>query len=116
MPLLKIQTNVKIPDDQHHTLLTRASSTTASILGKPEAYVMATLESNPDMLFAGSAEPLAYLELKSIGLPEDGKKALSSSLCQLITDQLSIDTDRIYIEFTNAERHMWGWDGDTFER
>jgi len=116
MPLLKIQTNIKIPDDQRDTLLTQASSTTASILGKPEAYVMVTLELNPDMLFAGSAAPLAYLELKSIRLPEAETKTLSHSLCQLISDQLGIQTDRIYIEFTNAERHMWGWNGDTFER
>lgn len=116
MPLLKIQTNIETPDDLHNSLLKLTSSTTASILGKPEAYVMVTLEQNPNMLFAGSAAPLAYLELKSIGLPEAETKTLSHTLCQLISDQLGIQADRIYIEFANAERHMWGWDGDTFER
>lgn len=116
MPLLKIQTNVEIPNNQRHTLLTQTSSATASILGKPEAYVMVTLELNPDMLFAGSAAPLAYLELKSIGLPEAETKTLSHALYQLVSNQLGVQADRIYIEFSNAERHMWGWNGGTFER
>ena len=28
--------------------------------------------------------------------------------------QTNIDADRIYIEFADAERPMWGWNGGTF--
>ena len=71
---------------------------------------------NPDMLFAGSSEPLAYLELKSLGLdPEQNQTGkLSESLCKLITKHLEIEANRIYIEFSAPERKMWGWDGRTF--
>ena len=67
-------------------------------------------------LFAGDNQPLAYLELKSIGLPGDRTKALSADLCQLISTELAIAPDRIYIEFHDAPRNMWGWNGSTFER
>lgn len=66
------------------------------------------------MLFGGSDEPTAYLELKSIGLPQEATTALSGALCDLISEHLEISKDRIYIEFANAERKMWGWNGATF--
>lgn len=65
------------------------------------------------MLFAGSNEPTAYLELKSIGLPEPRTAELSKTLCHLMTE-LNISQNRVYIEFTDAPRAMWGWDGKTF--
>jgi phenylpyruvate tautomerase PptA (4-oxalocrotonate tautomerase family) len=86
------------------------------MLGKPESYVMLTLERNPDMLFAGSNDPLAYLELKSIGLPASRTREFSAQLCELVGSELDIPSDRIYIEFSDVERGLWGWNGKTFER
>jgi len=112
MPLLSIKTNISLSD--RNSLASLASKTTANALGKPENYVMVAVEDQLTMLFAGSDEPTAYLELKSISLPESETKTLSSVLCQLINEQLDIEKNRIYIEFSNAERHMWGWNGSTF--
>lgn len=114
MPVLKIQTNVEISEYTKLNLLHDASAKIAAILGKPERYVMVIIEPNPHMLFAGDDSPLAYLELKSIGLPSDRTSEISEDLSNLINQQLSITADRIYIEFSNAERHMWGWSGGTF--
>lgn len=75
---------------------------------------MVALNHNPQMLFAGDDSPLAYLELKSIGLPADRTADFSKALCELITQHLQIPSDRIYIEFSDAQRHMWGWDAGTF--
>jgi phenylpyruvate tautomerase PptA (4-oxalocrotonate tautomerase family) len=114
MPLLKITTNQAIEGSKRSTLLQTASKSVADMLGKPERYVMVVIENNPDMSFAGEMTPLAYLELKSIGLPADRTTELSNFLCALIADQLQIPTDRIYIEFSDAERHLWGWNSATF--
>ena len=114
MPLLKIQTNKAIDDSTAETLTRDASATVAELLGKPERYVMVSLEHNPHMLFGGSNEPLAYLELKSIGLPESRTADLSGSLTELLNKALDLPAGRIYIEFTDAPRHMWGWNGGTF--
>lgn len=75
---------------------------------------MVTIQPAQAMLFAGSDGPLAYLELKSIGLPETATKDLSNHLCTLMAQELDIEKNRIYIEFADAPRHMWGWDGGTF--
>ena len=114
MPLLHITTNQAIESNQASDLIKLVSSAVADMLGKPERYVMVRLEQNQHMLFAGSDAPLAYLELKSIGLPGDRTADYSSALCELIGQQLNIPADRIYIEFSNAERHLWGWSGKTF--
>ncbi|VAX04704.1 hypothetical protein MNBD_GAMMA20-868 [hydrothermal vent metagenome] len=114
MPLLKIHTNQPLDDTAQTALMQKASAKVAELLGKPEHYVMIALDTDQAMLFASSSAPLAYLELKSIGLPDDATTALSAALCQLVSEELTIAQDRIYIEFTNARRHLWGWDGHTF--
>jgi phenylpyruvate tautomerase len=114
MPYLTVQTNINIDADTAQDFVNKASSTVSEILGKPESYVMVSLQPPAPMSFAGSAAPTAYLELKSIGLPEKTTDKLSSALCALISDDLDIEKGRIYIEFANAERHMWGWNSATF--
>jgi phenylpyruvate tautomerase PptA (4-oxalocrotonate tautomerase family) len=114
VPLLKIQINVEYPEAKRGEMLKQISASVADMLGKPERYVMISLEINPHMLFAGEQTPLAYLELKSIGLPGDRTRAFSDTLCALISDHLGIASERIYIEFSDAARHMWGWNGGTF--
>lgn len=116
MPLLQIKTNTDIEPGHRGPLLQEASKLIAEALGKPERYVMLTLETQQPMLFAGTDEPAAYLELKSIGLPTDTTKALSGTLCDFINKRLNIPKDRIYIEFADAKRNMFGWNGGTFER
>jgi phenylpyruvate tautomerase PptA (4-oxalocrotonate tautomerase family) len=114
MPLLKIQTNQLLDTDRRKTLMSRASQEVAGMLGKPERYVMLSIEHNPGMLFGGSDDPLAYLELKSIGLPETKTAEFSLALASLLNDELGLPADRIYIEFSDAPRAMWGWNGGTF--
>ena len=114
MPFLKIQTNRPMPEADAKSLAAHASAVVAEQLGKPESYVMISVETNPAMQFAGSDEPLAYLELKSIGLPESITADVSKALCKLVSADTGISPDRIYIEFADAPRKMWGWDSGTF--
>ncbi len=93
--------------------MTTASQQVAGALGKPERYVMVSIQASVAMLFGGQGTPLAYLELKSIGLQESQSTELSAMLCQLMNDY-AIPSDRVYIEFTDAPRKMWGWNGGTF--
>ena len=114
MPFLKIQTNQPLSKDAASQLARKASALVATQLGKPESYVMTSVENNPTMTIAGTGEPLAYLELKSIGLPESSTAEASRVLCELVSSETAIDPARIYIEFADAPRKMWGWDKRTF--
>jgi len=114
MPFLRIQTNRPLAADAAGALADAASGQVADILGKPERYVMVSVEYNPAMRFAASDAPLAYLELKSIGLPESLTADASRALCRLVNSATGIDPERIYIEFSDAPRRMWGWNSGTF--
>ena len=114
MPYLKIQTNQTLDNSSQKALLKKASATVSEQLGKPENYVMVAIDPPRPMLFAGSNAPTAYLELKSIGLPSSDTTNISAALCELVAKELSIEQNRIYIEFSNAERNMWGWNRATF--
>jgi len=112
MPLLTLCTNTSI--DKPETLALNASKFVAELLSKPESYVMVKIESAQTLSFAGNCEPAAHLQLKSLGLPQEKTTQFSLALCEFIESQLNINSERIYIEFFNPERTMWGWDKRTF--
>lgn len=114
MPCLKIQTNVEHEPGDSQPMPLRASKLVSSLVGKPEKYVMVALETGIPMAFSGTEAPAAYLELKSIGLPESRTGEFSRALCSFVSDEFGIRQERIYIEFADAPRAMWGWDGGTF--
>ncbi len=114
MPYLKIQTNLDIPSEQKQAVLQRASALTADWLKKPESYVMTVFEGGLTMTFGGSPEPVVFMELKSIGLPESRTGGLARKLCDFIEEVLKVSRERTYIEFADASGEMWGWKGGTF--
>jgi phenylpyruvate tautomerase len=114
MPTLRILTNAQVPADARGLLLARASRTVAEMLGKPESYVMVILEDGRDLMFAGTAAPAAYLEVKSLGLPQARAAQYSRTLCDLLADTLGIPADRVYIEFAAPAPGLFGWNGGTF--
>ena len=114
MPYLSIQTNKALDSSEINDFIDKASKTVAQQLGKPESYVMVAMPESSAMMFAGNNAACAYLELKSLGLPEDDTRKISAALCELVQNSLGIDSKRIYIEFASPPRHMWGWDNSTF--
>lgn len=114
MPYVKLSTNIAISQEQTPQLLSALSQLMAKGTGKSERYVMVELKPEAAMLFAGSGAPLAYLECKSIGLSESQAKTLSSSICQLLNQQLQLPAERIYLEFSNCPAEYWGWNSSTF--
>jgi len=114
MPYLFIQTNQTFDEMHCQSVLQKSSKTVAKFLGKPESYVMVAVQAGVPMVFAGNNQPAAYLQLKSLGLPESSTADFSKILCELIQNELDINPNRIYIEFSNPERHLWGWDKSTF--
>lgn len=114
MPLLRIQTNVALAPGAGEALIRGASSAVAAALGKPERYVMVILDAAPAMLFAGTSEPAAFLELRSIGLPGKRTEELSAVLTELATTELGVAGERVYINFQDVPRHLWGWNAGTF--
>jgi phenylpyruvate tautomerase len=116
MPLATVYTSAEPPAEEKATaLLQNLSSTTARLLGKPEAYVMTCLVPRTFMTFAGSFDPSCLVEIKSIGgLGGDRAKQLTEAVCKLVHVALGVPTNRIYIVFADVPAPLWGFDGKTF--
>ncbi|MEM6502964.1 MAG: phenylpyruvate tautomerase MIF-related protein [Cyanobacteria bacterium P01_C01_bin.89] len=117
MPLIKIQTSLLSPSaPEVSALLKKLSAELSQQLGKSEAYVMTSFTSGVPMTFGGSAdEPTCFVEIKNIGtMTPTQTQMMSQTFCQHLESELGIAKQRTYIEFADAERHLWGWNGKTF--
>jgi phenylpyruvate tautomerase PptA (4-oxalocrotonate tautomerase family) len=114
MPLIRVDTNVRIDEAAQDALLKDLSRLAAEDLGKPERYVMVHLHAGQPMALAGSTEPLANVEVRSIGLEAADTAELSASLCRFLEQRLGLAPARIYLQFVPFSPAFWGWDGATF--
>ena len=114
MPYLKIQSNKEIAPNKREEIVLKASKLLSVELGKPEDYVMVSLEEATTMCMGGTNDTTVFMELKSIGLPDPMTGSLSKSLCGFAQSVFSVEKSRIYIEFKNIEGSMWGWNDRTF--
>ena len=111
MPLINVRTSLPEVGDSA-ALLKELSAALAQQTGKPESYVMTLLETAVPMTFAGSSEPCAYVEIKSIGALKPA--AMTSAFCELIKSRTGIPASRIYVAFDDVNASSWGWNGKTF--
>ncbi len=112
MPFFKIETNQKPNGPQG--ILKKASEFIADMLSKPEKYVMVSIETDKQMIFSGDNKPTAFIQLKSIGLPIDKCGDFSSKICKFINDEFDIQADRVFIDFKDLQRELFGWNNATF--
>ncbi len=110
MPLLNISTNTKIKNEQ--ILLAKSSDFISSLTGKPINFIMVKLTHSLSMNFAGTDEPCAFIEIKSIGSLVPSK--MSKPICEFFSNELGIPTERIYISFQDVDSKNWAWNSKTF--
>ncbi|KAJ8898902.1 hypothetical protein K2173_008393 [Erythroxylum novogranatense] len=107
MPCLNISTNVTLDGVDTSAILSEATSTVASIVGKPEAYVMIVLKGSVPMAFGGTEQPAAYGELVSIGgLNPDVNKKLSAAISSILEKKLSVPKSRFFIKFFDSKANQ----------
>jgi hypothetical protein len=116
MPLCQVLTNVPAPvPAKGSALLGDLSRLLAARFGKPERWVMTTLQPGLSMTFGGTDAPTAFVAVKNIGtMKAEETEALSGAICSLIETALGVSPERIYIEFVDAVDHLWGWNRGTF--
>jgi phenylpyruvate tautomerase len=116
MPLCQVLTNVQPPTPATgEALLGDLSRLLAARFGKPERWVMTALQPGLAMTFGGTDGPTAFVTVKNIGtMKPDETLALSEAICRLVETALGVSPKRIYVEFTDAVGHLWGWNGGTF--
>lgn len=114
MPLVRLTTNVTLDHERAGTLARKLSATAARTLGKPEAYVMAAVDADRAMVFGGTADPAALVQVLSLGLDAGACGGLVRDLSALVLAELSIPPERVFVACTGHDPAMFGWKGQTF--
>ena len=116
MPLCQVLTNVPAPPaPAGSTLLGELSRLLSARFGKPERWVMTSLQPGLAMTFCGTDAPTAFVAVKNVGtMKAEETEALSGAICGLVEASLGVSSERVYIEFVDAIDHLWGWNGGTF--
>jgi len=114
MPLIRLETSAALTDTVKAELAGALSDITANAIGKPEAYVMASV-SEASMTMAGEAGPAAFADVRSIGgLNQGVNRDITKRVCALLEDKLGIPANRVYISFNDVSGVNWGWNNSTF--
>lgn len=113
MPYIHVTSNLSLSDTEKKNALQTLSQAVSELLEKPEKVVM-TGWTTAKMTMAGTDAPTAFVELRTLRLPEDAPERLSKELCERLSLTVEIRADRIFLNFTDVEPSHWGWDGKTF--
>jgi phenylpyruvate tautomerase PptA (4-oxalocrotonate tautomerase family) len=114
MPLVKLQVSIPLDAGKKDALLKLLSSMVAKEIGKPERYVMVTIEETA-IIMSGKTGPAAFADIRSVGgLSDDVNRKISNKVCSLLKEHGGISGERVYINFSDVPASDWGWDGSTF--
>ena len=115
MPLIQVFTSAAPDAAASDELLRELSAALAGHFEKPEKWVMTCIVPGLAMTFGGSGAPTCFAAVKNVGKLNPAKTAkLSADLSARLARGLGVPQDRIYLEFTEALGHLWGFDGGTF--
>ena len=117
MPTFILHTSSAINDQQNETIRKDAVDILSQELSKSKDFIVTLIHDSVALEFGQNEAPCAYMEVKSVGTfsPEQ-TTAMSGRICNALQRILSIPPDRIYIEFQESPRHLWGWNGKTFAK
>lgn len=110
MPFIKTTTNINI-DDNKKEILKQKFGSAINIMGKPESYLMLEFEGNKSMYFSGTNEPLAFVDVKVLGNPNNTNE-MTQELTNILSNELNIPQNRIYIAYKDYSD--WGYNGRNF--
>ena len=66
-------------------------------------HLMSLAEQSPELV-----------RVKSIGLPKESCPQMSDKICSLLEQEMHVPKNRVFIDFKDLEREMFGWYGKTF--
>lgn len=114
MPYISIQTNQSFDQSERQSLLKKVTAFAAELLGKSESKFMVHIDAGADMVFAGTDEPAAFVQLKSIGLPREKCSDYAAQISDFLERELKIPGNRAFIDFTDIDQGMFALNGKTF--
>ena len=113
MPFIDSKVTVKMTDQQKEKIKTELGRLIGT-LDKSETYLMVGIEDTYDLWLAGKKlEKGAYVAVSLYGdAPKSSYDKLTGQICRLLSDQLGIPGDAVYVTYHPVRD--WGWNGSNF--
>ncbi|AKN30667.1 hypothetical protein Ccar_07415 [Clostridium carboxidivorans P7] len=114
MPYINSTLTVKLSEEKKEVIKSKMGKIISEIPGKSEEWLMVGFNDNYSLFFRGNKmDKAAFVEVKIFGTAEKRyKEAITSKICELFEDELSISKDSVYITFSEVKD--WGWNGSMF--
>ena len=114
MPYINSTLTIKLTEEKKETLKTKLGEIITEIPGKSEQWLMISFNDERSLYFRGDKkDKAAFVEIKIFGTAErKHKEAITSKVCNLFEEELSIDKENIYIVFDEVKD--WGFNGNMF--
>ena len=111
MPVLRIETNQTLSEEQTAALMEKSTDMLCSALDKPKTYMMVYVDSGCSMMFNGTAEPFAFVQLRQFAFEKEQAAGVIKAISDFVVSELQVSPDRQYIQLTEMESTLFGWDG-----
>ena len=113
MPFIDSKISIKVSDEKKETIKARLAEA-ASIIGKPERFVMIGFDDDYCLYFAGKKmEKAVYVSVDIYGgsIPSSSD-SMTAKICEIYEEELGIPADSIYVDYRATT--SWGWNGGNF--
>lgn len=111
MPFIETKTTKEITDDVKNRLTKQLGEAISIIKGKSERWLMLDFVGSSKMAFSGDSEKdCAIVSVALLGKAEKSEyDELTAKITEIISSELSVSPDRIYVKYT--EHELWGFGG-----
>ena len=113
MPFIDSKISVKVSDEKKDIIKAQLGQA-ASIIGKPESFVMIGFDDEYTLYFGGQKmEKTVYVSVDVLGSSNSPAcEQMTAKICEIYEQELGIPARNIYVEYRSTTD--WGWDGRNF--
>ncbi|SNU09337.1 Macrophage migration inhibitory factor (MIF) [Lachnospiraceae bacterium] len=113
MPFIDSKISIKVSDEKKEIIKSKLGEA-ASIIGKPESFLMVGFEDDYCLYFAGNKlEKGAYISVDVFGsVSGSAADKMTARICEIYEEELGIPGNNIYVEYRGTSD--WGWNGRNF--
>ncbi len=115
MPYINVKTPFKVNEKEAEKLKSELAKVMQEVAGKPENWLMIGF-GEENLYFKGSkCDKAAFVEVKLVGSLNSNQKAgLSKGICNVLSAEIGVPSDKTYIVMTEVNGENWGWNSSTF--
>ncbi len=112
MPLITTKASTEITKEKEISLKAQFGKA-IELIGKSESWLMVEFQDNCRLYFKGDDKASAMIEVDLFGrASESGYDALTEKITEIVSAELGISKDRIYVKYSEIEH--WGYSGFNF--